>query len=195
MWPLLLIAGLASSAPRAQTTAIPRTAAELAAAAEAERLGRDIYDFDQAAWGATDALTAAVPNLPSAGVAGWIVEREPSGTVAIFYGLEGGRPYKFFVAHMRGQKVQSSHILAADEDRSMTSIERRMADARTLALKQETLQKIDFRPCTTSSINTVVLPPATDGAVPVYILTPQATLDQFPLGGHYRVDIGATPKR
>jgi hypothetical protein len=189
---LLLLAGLSAAVSEPQTSVIPRPPAQLAAAAEAERIGRDIYDFDQAAWGSTDAMVAAVRDPGAAGVRGWIVEREPGGTVAVFYGLNGDLPYKLFVAHMKGQKVLSQHVVAANEDRSMNPIERRMVAARAIAMRRETLEKIGFRPCTDAPVNTVVLPPTTpDAPVPVYILTPQASSDSFPLGGHYRVDIAA----
>ena len=192
MWPLLLLAGLSSASPAPATTVVVRPPAQLAAAAEAERIGRDIYDFDQAAWGSTDALIAAMPDPGSAGVRGWIVEREPAGTVAIFYGLNGDQPYKLFVAHMQGKNVLSQHVVAANEDRGMTPIERRMVAARTVVMTPDTLRKIGFQRCSNASINSVVLPPDTpDGVVPVYVLTPQATLDSFPIGGHYRVDVAA----
>jgi len=195
MWPLLLLAGISSASPADKSTVIPRPPEQLAIAAEAERLGRDIYDFDQAAWGATDAMAAAMHDYAAAGVKGWIVEREPTGAVAIFYGQDKAQPYKIFVAHMQGQKVVSSHIVAAGEDRNLTPIEQRMVAARTIALRRETLdwlQKQDFHPCTSGSINTVVLPPATPEApVPVYLLTPQASLSSFPIGGHFRIDVAA----
>ena len=194
MWPLLLLAGLSSASPASAppTTVIARPPEQLAAAAEAERIGRDIYDFDQAAWGSTDAMIAAIPNPAAAGVRGWIVEREPGGTVAIFYGLNGNQPFKLFVAHMQGQKVLSQHILAPSEDRGMTPIEQRMVAARAVVMTPDGLRKIGFQPCSNQSINSVVLPPATpDAVVPVYVLSPQATVDSFPIGGHYRADVAA----
>jgi len=189
-----LLAGLSSASPASVPphTVIARPPEQLAAAAEAERIGRDIYDFDQAAWGSTDAMVAAIPDPAAAGVRGWIVEREPNGTVATFYGLNGGQPYKLFVAHMQGQKVLSQHVVAQSEDRSMTPVEQRMVAARYVVMSSEGLRKIGFQPCSKASINSVVLPPATaDGVVPVYVLTPQATLDSFPIGGHYRADVAA----
>lgn len=115
MWPLLLLAGLSSAPP---TTIIARPPAQLEAAVTAERIGHDIYDFDQAAWGSTDAMLAAIPDPGAAGIRGWIVERERGGTVSIFYGLSGDQPYKLFIAHMQGQKVLSQHVVSANEDRS-----------------------------------------------------------------------------
>jgi hypothetical protein len=192
MWPLLLLAGLSSASPAPSTTVVARPAAQLAAVADAERLGRDIYDFDQAAWGSTDALLAAIPDPSAAGVRGWIVEREPAGTIAIFFGLNGSKPYKVFIAHMQGKTVLSSHVMDANDDRNMTTLERRMVEARIIALTPDTLKKINFRPCSNALVNSVVLPPATaDAPVPVYILTPQSTMASFPIGGHYRVDIAA----
>lgn len=194
MWSLLLLAGLSSASPAAvpARNVIARPPEQLAAAAEAERIGRDIYDFDQAAWGSTDAMVAAIPDPAAAGVRGWIVEREPNGTIATFYGLNGSQPYKLFVAHMQGQKVLSQHIVAQTEDRSMSPIEQRMVAARSVVMSPEGLLKIGFQPCSKASINSVVLPPAAaDGVVPVYVLTPQATLDSFPIGGHYRADVAA----
>lgn len=194
MWSLLLLAGLSSASPAAvpARNVIARPPEQLAAAAEAERIGRDIYDFDQAAWGSTDAMVAAIPDPAAAGVRGWIVEREPNGTIATFYGLNGSQPYKLFVAHMQGQKVLSQHVVAQTEDRSMSPVEQRMVAARSVVISPEGLRKIGFQPCSKASINSVVLPPAeADGVVPVYVLAPQATLDSFPIGGHYRADVAA----
>jgi len=192
MWTLLLLAGLASASPDPAREVIPRSTAQLAAVSEAERIGRDIYDFDQAAWGSTDALIAAMPNYTAAGIKGWIVEREGGGTVAIYYGWADEHPYKIFVAHMQGRTVTASHVLGPTEDRGMTQIEERMVAARTAGLTQETLAKAGIKVCTSGSINTVVLPPPTATApVPVYILTPQSSNDSFPIGGHYRIDIAA----
>ncbi|WP_116090550.1 hypothetical protein [Sphingomonas crusticola] len=192
MWTLLLLAGLSSASSAPATKVIARAPAQLAAVEQAERIGRDLYDFDQAAWGATDALVAAMPDPAKAGVRGWIVERENAGTVAIFYGLNGNQPYKVFVAHMQGRKVLSQHIVSANDDRGMTAIERRMADARAAVMTPETLNKVGVRQCGKGALNTVVLPPATiDGIVPVYVLAPQATISSFPLGGHYRIDVAA----
>ena len=192
MWSLLLLAGLSSASVEAPPPVIPRPPEQLAAAAEAERIGHDIYDFDQAAWGSTDAMLAALPDPGDAGVRGWIVEREAGGTVATFYGFNGADPYKVFIAHMQGQKALSSHVTTANEDRSLNAIERRMVAARQAVINPEALQKIGFQPCSNASINSVVLPPATPvGAVPVYILAPQASPDSFPIGGHYRADVAA----
>jgi hypothetical protein len=194
MWPLLLLAGLssASPAPAPAHSVIARPPEQLAAAAEAERIGRDIYDFDQAAWGSTDALVAAIPDPAAAGVRGWIVQREPGGTIAIFYGVNGSQPYKLFVAHMQGRKVVSQHVVAANEDRGMTPIEQRMVAARSAVMSMDGLRKIGFQPCSNASVNSVVLPPATpDAVVPVYVLAPQASVDSFPIGGHYRAEVAA----
>ena len=168
------------------------TAAQVAAIAEAQRIGRDIYDFDQAAWGSTDALLAALPDPDANGVRGWIVEREPGGTVATYYGLRDGKPYKIFVAHALGRKVSASHVVGADEDATMTPVEQRMVAARAVALERQTLAKIGFQPCERTSLNSVVLvPPTADAPVSVYYLTPQTARDRYPFGGHYRVDIAA----
>jgi len=77
---LALAVALLLGSPAAPAAA--PTAAQAAAVAEAQRIGRDIYDFDQAAWGSTDALVAAIPDPGAQGVRGWIVEREPGGTIA-----------------------------------------------------------------------------------------------------------------
>lgn len=67
-----------------------------------------------------------------------------------------------------------------------------MVVARTTATMPDTLNKVGVRRCSSAPLNSVVLPPVTpDGAVPVYILTPQATSNSFPIGGHYRIDIAA----
>lgn len=188
---LILFAAILGLSWRAGAATPPAlTPAQTTAVADAERRGRDIFDFDQAAWGSTDALTAALPDPGKAGVKGWIVEREPAGAIAIYYGLRDGKAYKIFVAHMRGRSVTASHILAAGEDNAMTPIEQRMAAARAIAVSRETLVKIGFQPCERAAVNSVVLQPASANEdVSVYLLTPQVANNRYPFGGHYRVDV------
>jgi hypothetical protein len=187
------LAALISGSSAAAAPPVPvATPAQASAVAEAQRIGRDLYDFDQAAWGSTDALVAAMPDPGAAGVKGWIVERDADGPVAIYYGLRGDKPYKLFVAHMRGRSVTSSHIYKAGEDDAMAPIEQRMVAARAVALTPQTFARIGFQPCDSASLNSVVLVPATvDAPVSIYLLTPQTANDRYPFGGHYRVDIAS----
>lgn len=155
-----------------------------AAATRAEQMGRLIYDQDQAAWYGTDELRRQVTDLPKTG--GWIVEPHDGLLRVTFYGSDTGAPLAFFWADMRGQLVTASHVVAPSEEARLTPRQARMAQARGVALEQ------GKRPCTEAAFNTVVVSPDNEAApVSVYLLSAMTKTGVYPLGGHYRVDVGS----
>lgn len=154
-----------------------------AALARAEQVGRLIYDHDQAAWYGTDEMRRAVRELPKSG--GWIVEPHDGLLRVTFFGDDSGAPRAFFWADMRGQAVVASHVVTPAEEARLTPRQARMAQARHIALGQ------GKGPCTKAAFNTVVLAPESEGGpVSVYLLTAMTKTGVYPLGGHYRVDVG-----
>ena len=168
------------------------TDAQQVAAVEAERVGHLLYDFDQAAWVTTDSLLAALGGPTKEGVRGWIVENDGADQIVTYYGLRGGSPYKIFVVRVRGDKIVSSARMQPGNDDVMTVVERRMVSARDAVLNRKVMATAKVQLCAPGSPNTVVLPPIDpDGLITVYILTPQATAETLPFGGHYRFQVDA----
>src|SRR4051794_4830347 len=71
---LLAGAAQAQPAPSARAAETPRPPIRAFDIPTIERLGLEIYRQDTAAWVATDALRAKVPDLKAAHAIGWIVE-------------------------------------------------------------------------------------------------------------------------
>ncbi|MBP8246623.1 MAG: hypothetical protein KAX56_07120 [Phenylobacterium sp.] len=155
-----------------------------AAMARAEQVGRLIYDHDQAAWYGTDEMRRRVADVPESG--DWIVEPHDGLLRVTFFSPVGGAPMAFFWADMRGQSAVASQVLAPGDGARLTPRQTRMAQAREVARAQ------GKAPCTDARFNAVAAPPDSDTApVSVYLLTPMTKTGVYPLGGHYRVDVGA----
>ncbi|WP_340646193.1 hypothetical protein [Phenylobacterium sp.] len=155
-----------------------------AALARAEQMGRLIYDHDQAAWHATDEMRRQVASSPASG--GWVVEPRDGLLRVIFYDDTSGAARAFFWADMRGKAVVASHRVTPEEDARLTPRQTRLVQAGAAARAERKT------PCTDAPFNTVIVPPENDaGPVTVYQLTPMTSSGVYPLGGHYRVDVGA----
>lgn len=168
------------------------TDAQRAAAMDAGRAGRLIYEYDGAAWVSTDAMLAAIKDPATVGMRGYIVESDGADQEAIYYGIKDALPFKIFVARVHDGKLLSSEVVKPGKSNAMTPIEKRMIDARDAVLNREAMIAAKITPCSKESFNTVVLPPSDpDGLVRVYVLTPQPSSGAIPFGGHYRFDVDA----
>ncbi len=156
-------------------------------------IGVILFALDRAAWVATDALKAKLPKDQLAGVGGWVVERgDVNGSLIVtFYRGEGDAARAIFVADVRKDKVQSSRLTPPDT--ALTPNQQRLARARSVASAEATAR--GYRPCTAAPFNTVVVP-NTDPTAPVwvYLLSAQTSTGTFPIGGHFRVVVGADGK-
>ncbi|RZM35497.1 MAG: hypothetical protein EOP67_11455 [Sphingomonas sp.] len=156
--------------------------------ARASSLGRVLYTFDRAAWVSSDALMAAVPRDRLTGSGGYVVEQSgPDDLRVTYYRGEASTAVGFFVADVRAGKVVTAHLLA--EPIALTAAQALLVRARGLAA--ETARSRAYRPCSKQPFNTVVLPPREDGSIAVYLLSPQRDAGTFPMGGHYRMIVGA----
>jgi len=187
-----LVATLAFSAAIVCGSSVTAKTPEVLTAVEQLQLrdnlnrGRQIYDYDQAAWHTTDAMVEHVPEAQRARVQGWVVTPASGGHKATYFGREGDRRFVVYSAVWDGTKIRSEIVapagsrqpLSAEEDRLATALETAMPTARTLGR------------CSSAQFNAVVLPGKTPGdLISVYLLTPQTKEGEYPFGGHYRIDL------
>lgn len=151
--------------------------------------GRLIYAYDQAAWHGTDDMMVKIKD-PAAVLGGWIVDGPADAPELVFFDKAGRQAV--YVARFRDNKLISSRVLGEGDDRSLTPARLALIAARKAAL--EKLAAEGARSCTKSAFNTVVLPPAHGGPTLVYFLTPQVANREYPLGGHFRVEVGSDGK-
>jgi hypothetical protein len=146
-----------------------------------ERLGGAIYRQDRAAWLATDAVMAKVPDLSGAGVKGWIVEGQGDDEKVRFLrdtgsGLEAG--YDVVVG------PQGAGAVVQPSDRSLTAEERAAFAARQAAIKK-------LPGVCRQGYNSVVIKDVEGDGWLVWLLAPSPARDVIPMGGHYRFSVSA----
>ncbi len=149
---------------------------------EVQRLGVALYRQDRAAWLATDAVRARVPDLAGAGVKGWIVEDD--GKIAkvrflrdLGQGLEVG--YDIEVS------PKGAGSVVEPADRTLTREERTM-----FAARQTALANLPPNLCRAGYNSAILKDPDGDGWL-VWMLAPSPSAAAIPIGGHYRFTISA----
>lgn len=178
--------GFASVAAASIAIAAPVWAGEAEDLAFASQRGADLFDYDRAAWVASDALMADLKEMPRGKPYGWVVTPSGAGGLEVsFLADDEGRIYRFYAASVRDHKVVASLFLKG-EHQTLTEAQLAMARARDVAIEA-------VRPvCQPQPYNTVVLPGRSGGgAIDVYLLTPQMEAGAYPVGGHTRVTVGA----
>ena len=176
---LVLLAAPALSQP-------PRTDQE--AIEFAQSRGRLLYAIDRAAWVATDDMQEKMPGWQSAGMAGFVVDRDGPGWQVLFFGGPDAAPVAFYRARVANHRVVSSQVFAGDARPALTPIQRRLVAARAAAGRAAPGR----RPCANAPFNVAMIPPETpDGPIDVYLMTPQLRAGEFPFGGHYRLTVAA----
>lgn len=185
-----LITKLALLAALASTPA----AAQLVEAAPAERAqlewvatrGRLLFELDRAAWVGTDDMVARIADYRTAGMRGYIVEREGPAFVMTFFGGPQDAPVAFYRGIVENRRVVARDVYPPAQRPALTPQQRRLASVREMA------GGLGRVPCGRTPFNTVVIPPETaDGPIDLYLLTPQARTGEFPMGGHFRATINA----
>lgn len=183
------IAQKPAAAPPRDTPSQPPLApeAERAALDAALARGRLLFGLDRAAWVATDDLLARMPDHSRQGSRGYIVEREGEGFVVTFFGGPRDAPVALYRADVRDHRVQSREVFARDARPPLTAGQLRLAAARESAARA-----VRGRSCNGRPFNTAIVPPETpDGPIDVYLLTPQLSEGEYPLGGHFRLTVQA----
>lgn len=155
--------------------------------------GRDLYRYDQAAWHATDRLLEEFDPRTESFMRGYIVlPRDDERLDAVFFGEIEGQLVEVARYTVAGSEVVGGGLLPERERPALSEVAVRMSNARQAAFEE--LRAREFGLCANSAPNTVVLPPAEDGTITVYVLTPPTQNGSYPMGGHYRVQVGADGK-
>ena len=179
LFALLLVVG---AVPAAAQNARERAAIDFAL-----QRGRLLYAIDRAAWVATDDMMAQMPDWRSAGLRGYIVERDGTGYSVSFYGGPEPAPVAFYRGRVENHRIVSREVFGAAARPALTPFQRRLVAARDLVARSTR-----NRACGRAPFNSAVIPPETpDGPIDVYLLTPQATDREFPFGGHFRATVTA----
>lgn len=174
---------LAAAPGAAQDTSVQR----------AMNRGKTIYLYDRAAWITSDDVVARLPKNRLAEVGGWIVTPSGSGLHVDYFGKDSAVDRVIYSADVNSGTVGNATVYPAASEPMLEEPALKMAHALRAAWS-EMGRHSDWQPCSKARFNTIVLPPETDGTVPVYFLTPQTEAGSFPFGGHYEVGIKADGK-
>jgi len=151
--------------------------------AQAEELGKIIYEKDIAAWIATDKMLAElggdVGGLP---IRGWVTDKDGSHYRVNFIGELNGKTKVFYQAWTRGRKVKKSKVYKLGFP--LTSDQMTMWKARKLVVDQK------FKQCS-KTYNTVIVPYESSGEKRLYVYLLASTTDpkKIVMGGHYRYSV------
>lgn len=145
--------------------------------------GQAIYRYDQAAWHTTDAMLEQVSDPQGEGIRGWIINEVEGGLEAVFFRSTDDDFEAVWSGVYDGEAV-TKMVTYESGERGLSEAETAKARASKVPLDEE------MQRCSSKPFNTVVLPTGKDdGSLFVYYLVPQESLDEVPLGGHYRFEV------
>lgn len=154
------------------------------------RLGREIYRHDQLAWVASDVLMKRVKreDLVKEGASGWVVETfNDDEAIVRFTRRQGEIIEAAYDVRFRSGELPEFIV---PEDRALSPGQVRRANAARRAEVEFLKEKRDW--CSRSPANIVVLDdPERLGGFLVYFLRPKDSMQTVPVGGHYRISVGA----
>jgi len=154
---------------------------------EAERLGRLIYEKDQAAWHASDVVVADPEIRADTRIAGWITEPlKGDNWRVLFYGTSPDGYAPLYSVDVKNRKA-SRKITRYPAGAEFSEVQSAMVRARLRALGEP------FELCS-RSYNTVLLPADEEGEFYVYLLASTTQSGAVVIGGHYRMRISADGK-
>ena len=161
------------------------------AIALAEERGARLYAYDRVAWVGTD---HALPQLQDrlAELRGYVITEGEDGQVMTFFGEADGSMFAAWRATYRGEeRLSGGRVERDDEAAALTPDEQATIAARTIAIEQFMAAKEgDGIFWCAKNPNVAVLPPeGDDEPFLVYLMTPQTTLQRWPLGGHSRIEV------
>lgn len=152
--------------------------------------GREMFLYDQAAWHATDRFREDFDFEQASFMRGYIVLPRDDGRLdTVFYGEVDGALVEVARYTVDGDHVEAGGLLPENARPPLSEVAVRMARARQTAAEE--MRPREYGLCANSAANSLVLPPAPDGTITVYILTPPTADDAYPMGGHYRFEVGA----
>jgi hypothetical protein len=149
---------------------------------EAEKLGRLVYEHDQAALVATDLVAAKVDGKFKDNVAGWI--EYPTGDRSFrvyFYGVSDEVYYSIYSVDVENGKAKPDSYQYYSGQPPFEPMLLRLAKARDIAVRQK------FSSCS-RNYNTVGFK-ADETEYYVYLLTATFDPNEIHVGGHYRFRI------
>lgn len=187
---LAIAAALMVAEPAAASDAAPveLTQAERSQLQQSLNRGSKLYRYDQSAWHVTDAALAALPDAVGRHIRGYVTTPAANGLKTIFFGEGKNGPYALYSAVWTGSAIEGEKIYPADQRIPLNAEERRLIDARRIALDSAGTLTM----CNSARPNVIVVPGETpDQPVSVYIMTPQTKNDSYPFGGHHRIDVKA----
>ena len=158
--------------------------------------GQLLYAYDQAAWHGTDVMVedakshGRMDELTS-NAGGWVVRgAEENSLEFVIFDKSTDSPKLLYAARLTegGTKV-IAHSFLSGEKAEPDSVTLHLIKAHRAALAA--ISGKDVLRCTQKDYNIAVLPPEADGAIPVYLLTPQEQMEQVPFGGHSRLMVAA----
>lgn len=168
----------------AASPAWSQSAEQLAQVERARATGVELYEHDQAAWHATDAMLEDIRDPHTEGVSGWITERTPQGIQVLFLRPDAdARVSAIYRVLYRDGVIQERGRI----NQPLSDVQSRVNRARLIATASPLPQQC------AANYNSVVLArptPSADGAdVDVYLMPAQATLTEAPFGGHFRYEV------
>ena len=157
---------------------------------QAMRLGSALFWYDRAAWVTSDDIVSRLAPDRHSEVAGWIVVPRANGYHVYFHGKDDAADHIVYEADVVGNQISNARIWPKAGAPELAGEPLMMANALRTAWR-EIAKRGDWKPCANARFNTIVLPPAADGSVPIYFLTPQTVANSFPFGGHFEIVISA----
>lgn len=151
--------------------------------AEAEKLGRIIYEKDIAAWVGTDKMLEDLGNnVAGLPIRGWVTDKDGSRYRVNFIGEKDGETKIYYQAWTKGKKVKKTktHMQGI----ALSDAQLAMWRARQLVPDK------DFNRCA-QTYNTVVVPFDDAGEEKLYVYLFASTTDptKIVVGGHYRYTV------
>jgi hypothetical protein len=159
-------------------SAFAQTAEQREAIERAERIGRDIYEHDRAAWLGTDALREDMGDAVGPRLRGWVTEREGDQVSVTFVTEERNQLRALYRAVLRGGAL----IEQGEASTPLSDAQLRLYRARQAAMQS------NFTACS-SSYNTVTIANADGRSADIYLLPGTTEPNLILVGGAYRVHV------
>jgi hypothetical protein len=181
--------------PATTPTNLPDQATIDAAIQAAEDRGALLFRLDRAAWVTTDVLRARWRNRPGVTLAGWVVEETDDTRLVTFLGQTTGGLIAVARFSERNGRVVQRNLNLSTADSELTpnqrSLARALQGARAFAASRQGSQA-GVRSCASAPLNSIVIPtPNATGGHDVYLMTPWVERHTYPMGGHYRLNVGS----
>lgn len=163
-----------------------QTAEDRAAFARIERIGRDLYEHDRAAWLATDRARLVIPESERPNLRGWITLRDGEAVIVDFV---AERPEGLVSVHRstfrNGGITEHGSVLIPLDD-----VRRRAHEALAIAMNAPaTLCEMPY--------NSAILPPDAEGEADadVYLMPATTVEGQIRIGGFVRHSVDVDERR